>query len=1528
MQLYLTSACCSPVQLDSQLSRLAQRERYARFRGTLTNDSRPAVFGARWKYAFACVLSDLNSQRRWHSWAAVREQCRRRREYLPLWQRVLSGEAPAPKLSARLVELENELQLSDILFFRMLAQEGCSPRSNVTNGDHASATRPQLTRSTSDGQLASPSSPMASFKGPHLSHASSAMDVEGMGRITENSHRCEPVQPPSPSTSHTTSPSALRLWLRNGPYMLGSTPQSNSTEDANEHGADVGPEYSPLHVSCSHDEQLISWMHDTGVLADESDDAGRKAPVQWRLSFTVDSMRLRLLCHDDVLRSGQKNNGLHALVVEGGALQVNDQSDLDGSTCTQLSVSSFSCSAQPASTLSSGWQPTYPLVDARAVTAPGLPALSATSKSWPATVGSWLTGSPCLSAGSEAGSQLDVIVQPLSINVHLPTAACMIRLIDECNAASLSRCGPILPAPMPNHSATFTLRASTIAVSNDKLGVLELEIGDVELSSRSPAPDEPWDSLDTCIQSPIQEPEESTQTTRVELVIRASTLRLKTLAAASILVAPFSTRVVLHRTERTGTTLKENVDMHISDLKASCAFEEVVAACEIVSPLLARPRAGSPASASQKPPAVCGETTSNFVVQRLCSLHCDRIRFQATCSPIEAIIEASGVLLVVSTCCDGNDLLQTTEARLAVNSLNADITIPKDREVSLQACLLGLECSHSHHDSRTQSNACVTSVQMSMGLASCDSEVLKLQLPAVGQTEALSASLSSDVGLDDMAISLPPLYVAISNVALCLSYIHTLSTSCATASGTISAVQSNHPHLFEVHEADQGFAARKASAIRCDLCSLEICLHRLHAPDVASDASTFVLQSCRAWVAALRDRSGGLQIESQIEELCVRIQASSDSLSCTLLHPMQLMAASSWHSPDISPKPNTGTDLVSLHIGQSTVELSTIQRQQLAGLLREINEATSALAVSSDPPCSSTPCASSAAVDVRIHAPCFVFDLEDALVTVADLSVRLREVKDRLSVVVTFDSIACDLTPQRAPSRVSLFYLGRDVDAATPALHSHKSARFDVAMQSDGMLIEVACAQMHARLCPMELDELMPLLICMRDIMSCWEMPEASDLPFAVEARIGNLTLTIANGVADDAVTLRVSTALTVGASMAGGINAPASQRLHATFNNLCADFTLPAGPRVLLLTRCSGVSRIQCCVRRVRAVFQTSDVHIQASYEQMVALLGLLDAIIVWSERLPFTTAANDALPVPAAMITECASRDNDNFSETSEYFDAREYLEEGSPLELHHAERPHHLECAAQLGLFIITLLDDRVAATPILQLWLETTECSVRQRPHGNRVISSCLQIALHHHVRQHWEPVLAPCSFNIGWDVGTRSFEMSSSGPVEFDVSTRLVGSLVRLQQRMSSAAGSDALTQAPFVLRNETGTPMAVWVNDSSLVHTDGALIEVEPGGHAFLAESPSQLAQSGRKVRVVFKGFQQFDIRPAVPPYVRRCRLWPAPDGSTGPTIINVLLESREESGAELCTFHSRFVLMNECIVRGCPCCLFVCHFC
>ena len=207
----------------------------------------------------------------------------------------------------------------------------------------------------------------------------------------------------------------------------------------------------------------------------------------------------------------------------------------------------------------------------------------------------------------------------------------------------------------------------------------------------------------------------------------------------------------------------------------------------------------------------------------------------------------------------------------------------------------------------------------------------------------------------------------------------------------------------------------------------------------------------------------------------------------------------------------------------------------------------------------------------------------------------------------------------------------------------------------------------------------------------------------------------------------------------------------------------------------------------------------------------------------------------------------------------------------------------------------------------------------------LLAARLRGSLHHFSREsaaaapRWAPVLSSARLELSFDLAARTARVDSLGRIELDLSARLLARLLAMQRRLSapSVGGARLVGFAPFALQNETGNALLAWADDEPPA-------ELPPGGATTMAASPEQLGRSGRRLHLTFAGFQQLDLRPLAPPYVRRCRVWPAQPaapaagrraGRAPPSaaIVNVLLESRMVDGTEVLTLHSRFVVQNCC---------------
>ena len=762
-----------------------------------------------------------------------------------------------------------------------------------------------------------------------------------------------------------------------------------------------------------------------------------------------------------------------------------------------------------------------------------------------------------------------------------------------------------------------------------------------------------------------------------------------------------------------------------------------------------------------------------------------------------------------------------------------------------------------------------------------------------------------------------------------------------------------------------------------------------------------------------QNRSGISRLDVHLDDLCATSAATlTMDAPCQLLQPWRL--ALRMTLPSAAFERDTDSLALSLHAGALRVSLPSEHRQLLVQLsdhlvaimlmvqqppthpqhLFRVSTVGGWGAVSSTNG-DATPMLCDE-ISASVHIASLALSADPLLLSMSDLWIRHQRHADKTAAACLFGCLTLHDTRGgrellRCEAVAPDFPCGETADGAAGGCNSFPDdlrVRFETQLLSKGTHVRIIIPQLLICACPSELDcALLSGATPFIEGVLAMEMPTASDLAFAIEFIVEELEV----GILEDSIgSLRARASITTSASMAGGVYDPARLRSLCSINRLCVEMTSPAceGHR-MLVAPCSAAIKWHSGPRRMRAVCELSDVHLKLSECQMRLMEKLIrgmqeahaslkvscSALLEQRPRYNVVKSGSPSMAVPLGGGERSSTAGS--VSEVSEYFDARDDLWQ-SPLQDDLVEQlvarrgdqnmikapspngnaPANLQCKARVGVLVFTLLDDHnsmsTAETPILQLALEASRAAASQAAKGGLAFLCRVQLTLYHYVSEvrRWEPVIASCRIDLEFDVTNRKTSLSSSGPIELDLSTRLF----RLQ-RLAAAAnasgslssshdgsivgrghgGSDAAAASPrwslaasslgegnppppanvgpFVLRNETGTAMCFWIDDYSIV-------EVASGTSAHLPQSPAQLSLSGRRLHVVFFGFQQLDIRPDKPPYVRRCRLWPAScehaaaphHGGGRPSssaIIHTLLESREHNGTETCTFHSRFTLQN-----------------
>jgi len=1571
--------CVRLLQLSSHLSRLAQRERYARFRTQITAcDSQPPLPGALWRYAADCVNCELEERRRWRGWAATRAHGHRRREYLPLWRQFLRGESPTPGASRRLVDLEEELKLRDILLFRALARRGCTHalEETATPVPRPYRTRttpvplPQIPRSTSDGHLDLTAAPAA--QETLMTHTRSERDMASAMHLrrhssssSSSSSKDNGARAPRPAPSGADSSAAVssrirlagwQLWLRNSRPAAKRANAESQGADADAHASSgsasasvdedgaqdglQGDGYSPVHVSHSQQQQLRQWMDRAGVLHAEADEVARQAPAQWKLQLNVHAVRVRLQWDSVLLDSTQTISRLPAgLVLDLGMLELGEQSDLAGSASSHLTVGSLALSAQAYETSEECSQrTTYPIINAlasapRAQTA----AIVVSQRSWPATVGEWLPESATMRAGSNAGSQLDVSVIPICVNVQPEVARELLDFVDRFGLALEAPCGPLLAEPPHNSSFALKLGSSMMLLPCEGHGILQLDTGQLELQTRDlpatsedPQHDAQHDATFEDFQRDVLP-----QHTRVKFLLRSVSLRLRERGPAGhsevrSLIHPFTVSLVMMRAADMRT---EQLTARVSAIKLQCNLMDLIDVGKALRALTGEPlQLGSSAGvcsqpAKQPPNLGVMQVSAMPAAQRAYNVQLEGFHARVSSLGLSAAVDVDELVGTASGSWRGAGL-ESAAAQLTVARLDADLGISSADAGSLHLRLQGIVCSHSQRFTQTESEARVTSARAFIARAGCAEEAAACTLTGTPHTSAIAVSMTVDSLLQDLSLTSHGVELAVVDAETCVRLADRLRCSClevvrqfdheSVAVGLATSRQQGQAR-------QEGQSPRlQALAVRADLGVFLLRFSMVSNLSYPQGAGTVSLGMSNSFGTILLDRVGGCQFEVLVQELHV-LSAIPHENPCMLLHPARLYASGSMPLL-VSSSPG----ILRVDLGELLVELTQVQREQCS-------RALAVLASASELWESTVPAADAAVAPPAKPFPSFILHFSvgrislDVRPLVAIQVIRLVfDASHRTEPFTALCSLSADTFAVEQPAcGTCLLRIGSRGSEMEPA-------RIDVVLESSGtMTVGVMWPQVDLHVCPFQLVELVPLAVLLRTALVI-EMPAASDAPFAVNFTVGMAHLVIADELDVGHARLRLDAACSAQASTAGGLHLLLSRKMTLEIPHLSVELRLGDGPNAVLVSPFCAAMRLQSCRQRMRVVAESADLLLQASVAQLKAVAELLEAtagVMARLEQAGERSSARSQIPATAPVESLMAS---DSVSETSEYFDAREDTDEApthpEPSEYVRpvpsmpdvAAQAIDVQCEARLGLLIVTLLDEVTygVSTPVLQFTLDASRSTLSQTGGSGLVLKTRLQAAMYHYSRepsstaQRWEPVLASCRLDIGMDTGARSLEISSYGPIELDVGTRFLGSMLQMHKRILSAAAAsgEALTFAPFVLSNETGTPMVVWI-DGDGAHADGqALIEVSPGSAAQLPASPAHLQASGRKMHVMLRGFHQLDLRPLAPPYAKRCRLWPAGGGGTmDSAIINVLLDSHEKDGVEHCTLYSRFVLVNSC---------------
>ena len=674
-------------QLSVHLSRLALRERYCKQRVSCFGEAQSVAL-ARWRFAAACIRADLGIKRRWHPWTVVQACAQRRREYLKLWRAVLLDEHA---VGPRLLQLEEELGLSDILFFRAIAEHSvqqtpAESSSGQGRGTAAAAKSSEFTLAddgemlwSANGQPSPPRSTMLRSASETQLWASLTNSGLGLGRGAaslatglSNYKRAAwfsqtSVSPHPVATSHETSDSPI--WA------------SSAFSSADDREFDHLPCPRPGYSESGMDPPL--------------DRSSHLLPLEWHLRLSLQSIRVHF--YDDqpapqisppgvvqlvatlhvsecVALVSTDVTGHHRARLSAVALTLGDGT---GGTSSEAFVSvnaagaahladcrpaggGLQGSAGRAETIPSDGSRRRPLLSASAGS-----ALSLMHEAWPASAASiWPLGGHQRPA-REAGSRLSLAVAPL----HARLLPSRVLPLQRCFTYVSSRSESAPPPPMPPASPSaesleFVIAGALIELAEDSAPAHSTQ---PERGSPEIAPTTAGGSvlqalvgslrLDT-IGSPCASPELSMGPRLLsgrrsqmpvchqqQLVAESLELRLKIPGcyADSVLVPPFDLTADIRHLD--GDPPQQHVDAKVLLLQLKLTQKQVVSLAHLLHGYkAAQSEVGRPPSK-----ATADHLRSHPLPQVAARLSIDCCNLMLCCSPIEGSVAIANLGLRLTT---------------------------------------------------------------------------------------------------------------------------------------------------------------------------------------------------------------------------------------------------------------------------------------------------------------------------------------------------------------------------------------------------------------------------------------------------------------------------------------------------------------------------------------------------------------------------------------------------------------------------------------------------------------------------------------------------------------------------------------------------------------------------------------------------------------------------------------------------------------------------------------------------------------
>ena len=1511
------------MQLSADWTRRTLRERYIRHQPRAVGQAGPTP-ASRWRFARDCVLADLSEQRRWQRWAVVRPFLEQRREYVSLWRACLQGKPPTA--SPRLLELEQQLRLQDILLFRRLAARGIQalPHAASAGVQRPASTRRTFPRSASTGQL------LDQRGSRPLADTPSATSESRLEHHAQSNHGAIDARAPEHFQSAESERGGSWLaWFWRSPDQSAASSVAGATDlDATTPVDDAG-EYTPVRFTRAQLQSLQGWIHpavedDDGVgvtSAPSSSHGAASTPIGTQGQLRIRSLRLSLCC---MARAGESTTAA-LFIVRLVAISLRSLQEVTERARTEFTVQTITLTEGQAPEGGSLVELLAPA--AAAQDAPARAVLHVLQESWPASGCTWPEGGSW-NPECEAGERISISVAPCRL-LLAPSCAQLVRFFSNPGAPS-AHPEPIVSAPS-NVAVGLVFDGPKVALpfagSDGAEHSLELRCGSLEIEE-DPAGQPQREAVARLSGPPL-----APMVVQRRLAARDVCLQfVDSSSAVTDLTQPTSFEVRLSEWTADGvshTTIQGRVpeiSMHIGQAqlhRLACLSKD-----------LARPQTSAETS-TQTPPVASG---TGPVVKLDAALSVERLRVQLTNEHNTLVLEVRELRGTLSSLEDCRQL------RLNVEDLRAALRHLHRSGVEVgELGHLRIRQLSAEHDSESRSSTELTRAQLGYAelciaprsvagprpAPSTTARAPALQSAAALMfyaTDATSGAASvwfkREPSLDDAAVSFEICKVQLRETG-----------PVAPAASALSALMSDASQWWQSAYGDAPPASLPVVqqptplAIRGDARSLVIDLPLL--------ATSALMQCDGLALSVLSDGAGCVDGEMDLETLSML--GTADSLP-PILSPLGLNAtwAHRGGTEGWAVKVNSGAIQAMLLPAHLTI-LSAVQ-QHVAML-------TTSPAADMEAPTQSSSRVDLVEVELprasvtfkADHQPDDILDGDDSerriTVSVADLRVSMKS-REGVGQSMTIQMQVLALSqgelarqPEQDAADDKLLQFCAPEDDVSPAVC------FGVELLPGSMFAQATVPCAHICIIPSAATK--ATLATLQRLADESPRPEPSDEPFAMDLQISEIDVLVKDEAAAAAQSARLRSAVEFRIAASGGFAEPLRQQIWLHVPMLAVEHQRgqQLAPAVLLAP-CSGYLRLRLGAQG-RAALQCSDMQLRASYTQLRAVSALMDSLVSLAAPpaapklgTPSLLARQTASPALSyiASAQRTISSASSEISDASEYFDAPEHLEgEGRGLATPDipgtggSGMPAETRLEIYQGMCTATFIDDcgRPGA-PLFQLVLAPSGgCAVFSSERAR--LSGTLGLSLYHYTRranpaapQGWEPVLEPftCTVELALSDTDRTVSVASQGEVELNLLPGVVGSLNSLNRRLAASDGVGAVAirsgatdsfAAGVLLRNDAGVPLYYRMQSGQ------SPSELAPNAEALLPDKPSVAAQTC--LHVLFEGFQQLDLQA---PYRDRYRLWPAARApGRSPSIVYVIVHSRMVDGVEHLTLQSPFALLN-----------------